>query len=308
MSDRRITYRRMRYSDIIAGSRLIVATTNNMLRRNNRPQMKIRITRPWPFAVHWLGTDREGAFVAFNEKGKIVGLSLALVREHEWYLADLFVQRSYQSAGVGRKLLQKALRYGEKHNCRRYSLCTFSINEQAVAIYSKMGMTPQRPILDLKRPVAPKLKDSELPVDIKLSCHELSDESMINRLSQLDRKARGIRRPEEHLFWLNSPQHHVYIYRDGRKLAGYAVASEMGHVGPIAATNPKYLRSMFFHTLNVAQSDQSKPQMCFVPGEQTEIVPKMLKSGFRIRQVLLEIGTEKIGDLSIYVPGSLAHY
>lgn len=308
MKREKIHYRRTRYGDLVTATRLIVSTINNLYKRNGRPQVRIRFTRPWPMAAHWLGTDPEGTFVAVNEKGRIIGYVSALVREDEWYLADLFVRRSYQSSGVGQKLIQKAMNYGELRNCKRWALCTFGINEQAVAFYSKFGMTPQRPILELRRPLADGTKVVDMTPDIRLSCRELTDEKEINRLSRLDKKARGIRRPEEHFFWFRDPNSHVYLFHDRGRIAGYTVADANGRVGPVAATDPKYLRSLLYHSLNITRGEKMKMNQVHMVGENTELIPELLKAGFRVKQVLLEVATEKLGDPAIYIPGNLAHY
>jgi GNAT superfamily N-acetyltransferase len=309
MSGHKITYRRTRQSDMLASSRLILQTISNMFKRNGRPPIKVRVREPWPLNEHWLRTDPEGSFVAVNEKGKIVGYVSALVREDEWYLADLFVMRSYQSKGVGSKLLLKALDYGARQGCRRRSLCTFSINEQAVAVYSKMGMTPQRPILELRRPLLPTNRPpTRLEPDIKLEYRELHDESLVNHLTRIEKKARGLRRPEEHFFWLSRPDYHVYYFRDGRKTAGFAVGTDIGGVGPVVAAKPEYLWSLLCYAVNLKTSENTKQQILYMPGENVEMVTCLLEAGFRVRQILLELGTEKLADLSIYIPGNLAYY
>ncbi len=308
MSGQKITYRRTRQSDMLVASRLILRTISNMFERNGRAPIKIRVREPWPLNEHWLRTDPDGSFVAVNEKGKIVGYVSALVREDEWYLADLFVTRAYQSRGVGGKLLQKALSYGARQGCSRRSLCTFSINEQAVAVYSKMGMTPQRPILELRRPIIPNEPLPELEPDVKLDCRELHDEALVNHLTGIEKKARGLRRPEEHFFWLRRPDYHVYYFRDGRKTAGFAVGTDVGGVGPVVATKPEYLWSQLCYAVKFTSSANTSQQIIYMPGENVEMVTSLLDAGFRIRQVLLELGTEKLADLSIYIPGNLAYY
>lgn len=279
-----------------------------MFTRNGRPPIKVRVNEPWPLNEHWLRTDPEGSFVAVNEKGKIVGYVSALVREDEWYLADLFVMRSYQSKRVGSKLLEKAISYGTRNGCRRRSLCTFSINEQAVAVYSKMGMTPQRPILELRRAIVPNRPLPELEPDVKLDYRELHDETLVNHLTRIEKKARGLRRPEEHFFWLSRPDHHVYYFRDGRKTAGFAVATNVGGVGPIVASRPEYLWSLLCYAVKLTKFENTRQQIIYMPGENVEMVTSLLNAGFRVRQVLLELGTEKLADLSIYIPGNLAYY
>ena len=81
----------------------------------------------------------------------------------------LFIDPQYQSTGVGKKLLKLAMDYGRKNGeITRWALSTFAYNPQALAIYSKMGMTPQIALLVMDRewktgqvtlrPIKPKMR------------------------------------------------------------------------------------------------------------------------------------------------------
>jgi GNAT superfamily N-acetyltransferase len=65
--------------------------------------------------AHLLCTDPEGAWVA-EDDGEIIGVALALVREGVWGLSLFGVRPGRQGQGVGRRLLEAALRYAD--GCR----------------------------------------------------------------------------------------------------------------------------------------------------------------------------------------------
>ena len=65
--------------------------------------------------AHLQRTDPEGAWVA-DDDGEIVGVALALVREGVWGLSLYGVHPEEQGRGIGRRLLEPALRYAE--GCR----------------------------------------------------------------------------------------------------------------------------------------------------------------------------------------------
>jgi GNAT superfamily N-acetyltransferase len=61
---------------------------------------------------HLLDTDPGGAWVA-DRGGEVVGVAQALLREGLWGFSLFAVARSEQGRGVGRRLLEAALAYGE---------------------------------------------------------------------------------------------------------------------------------------------------------------------------------------------------
>jgi len=297
----------MREADQVEAERMVLRSLNHLRKQANLTPIKLRITQPGPMLLHFLRSDPEGHFVAVNDKGKIVGYASSIVREFEWYLAMLFVMPSYQTAGVGRKLLERTMMYGEKAGCTRWALATFSYNPQAIAVYSKRGMPPQAAVLMLDRKKDPKAALSLRPT-VRLTATEATDEKSVEKLSKLDRKVRGMARPEEHFFWLNTDGYKVFEYRDGRKLAGYAMMSKSGLIGPVAATKPEYLESILVQSLKSDVFQDIKNHRIVNLGEQKEILMTLLGAGFRISETLLVMASERFSDPTRYIPGTLAHY
>src|ERR687889_2150715 len=64
---------------------------------------------------HFLEHDPEGAWVAVDGD-KVAGVALALAREGVWVLSLFAVAEGYRDRGLGKTLLDRALRYGE--GCR----------------------------------------------------------------------------------------------------------------------------------------------------------------------------------------------
>jgi GNAT superfamily N-acetyltransferase len=58
---------------------------------------------------HLQSTDPDGAWVA-EADGELVGCALAMVRDGMWFLSLLIVKPGYQGKGLGRELLEAALR------------------------------------------------------------------------------------------------------------------------------------------------------------------------------------------------------
>jgi ribosomal protein S18 acetylase RimI-like enzyme len=312
MNLKAITIRRTRQADLIDAITLVMNTANQLRRRRGMSTMRTRIPtklkQPPPLLVHMLKTDPEGSFVAHDRKGKLVGFTMALIREDEWYLAFLFVDPSLQSKGLGQKLLDKAMRYGRKNGCKRWALVTFSYNPQAIAVYSKMGMPPQRPLLTMERKQDGNKSFKKLRAPVKLAVKKISDEKYINRLTALDRRARQLARPEEHFFWLADENYDTLIFHDGKKLVGYAVVNSRGMIAPVVASEPKYLVSLLALAVEWGAAQGHKFQIIFVQGEQLEIIRMLMKAGFHIDEVTLLIASEQVSDPKLYVPATLAHF
>lgn len=102
--------------------------------------------------AHFLRSDPAGSWVA-TERGRVVGLSQAFVREDLWILSLLAVSPDAQGRGLGAALLRAALEYGDPSGP---GLIQASPDPGAVALYSAAGFdlhpavegrgTPRHPI------------------------------------------------------------------------------------------------------------------------------------------------------------------
>ncbi len=305
-----ITIRRTRQGDLIDAMILVLRTTNHLRKRRGMSTMRIPkdLKQAPPLLRHILRTDPEGSFVAFDRRGKLVGFSMALIREDEWFLAFLFVDPAVQSKGLGQRLLNKAMGYGKKNHCRRWALATFAYNPQAIAVYTKMGMPPQRPLLTMER----KRKEGEsfkkVRSPLKLKVKKITEEKYINRLTVLDKRARGLARPEEHFFWLADENYSTLLFHDGKKLAGYAVVSSRGMIAPVVAADAKYLCSMAALAIEWGAAQGHKFQILFAQGEQQEIIRMLMTAGFHIDETTLLMASEQVSDARLYVPATLSHF
>jgi GNAT superfamily N-acetyltransferase len=83
-----------------------------------------------------LSTDPDGAWVAERD-GRVVGCSLALMREGVWGLSLLVVLPEAQSTGVGRELLARAWEYGD---AARGRIVLASRDPRALRSYARLGL------------------------------------------------------------------------------------------------------------------------------------------------------------------------
>jgi GNAT superfamily N-acetyltransferase len=90
------------------------------------------IERRFRYAVE---TDPGGAWVA-EEDGRPLGAALAILREGLWGLSLLVVHPDAQSGGIGRALLERALRYGDG---ARGGIIASSGDSRALRAYARAG-------------------------------------------------------------------------------------------------------------------------------------------------------------------------
>lgn len=84
---------------------------------------------------HIIETDPGGAWIA-EENGRAIGAACAILREGVWGLSLLIVDPSAQSNGVGRALLERAVRYGDG---ARGGIITSSSDSRALRAYARAG-------------------------------------------------------------------------------------------------------------------------------------------------------------------------
>lgn len=285
--------------------RLVINSDNALMKKVNREPWKIRVTAPHPLMMHMKHTDPDGCVGAF-ENDRMVGFASSIIRENQWYLGYLFVAPGKWSGGIGRKLLTRVHATADPHEVDLFSLCTFSYNYQAVALYSSFGMPPQSVILNLlwKRESDRKLKVKR--PERKLTMRHIDDYEKLGFISKLDKKNRGVTRPEDHKFFIDNDKCELVSFYDGRKPVGYAVLYKGGWVAPVSAVDPTYLPDMVMSCVR-HQLDAECKQIAFnCAGSNGAILQQLLKIGFRIDETLLLMSNRPFGNLLSYLPAHLA--
>ncbi len=286
-------------------NRMVMSSFNALRRKNNFKPHRVRITRPEPFMVHLMRTDPDGCLGAFMGD-QMVGYAQSVVREHQWYLAFLFVKPGKWGRGIGRKLLEKTLKTADPTEVTTYSLCTFSYNPQAIALYSSYGMTPTLPILLFRWPRSSKtmLTPGKSKRDLRIEV--IDDYGMLGFVNKLDARNRGLMRPEEHKFAIDSSTTELLLFFDGRKRVGYAVTTETGFIAPISAITPDYLEDMTRICIARVLETDSKIIALHCPGSNTRMMQVLLEIGMPIVETNLLLTNRPFGRLDNYIPAHLA--
>ena len=106
----------------------------------------------------YLVADAETLSLAAEVGGHFAGLCIAMLRlsskspamvpERIAYVEDLCVHPDFRRAGVGRLLFERVEDLARERGAKRLELMVWSFNRDAALFYERLGMTPQRFILE----------------------------------------------------------------------------------------------------------------------------------------------------------------
>jgi GNAT superfamily N-acetyltransferase len=130
---------------------------------------------------HLQATDPDGAWVAEAPDGEIVGIALAIVREGIWGLSLMGVKPGIQGQGIGRRLLDGALRTLE--GCRG-GIILASTDPRALRGYFRAGFS-LRPCVAAAGPI----NRSRIPAGLQSRDGSFADDREL--LDAVSRRVRG---------------------------------------------------------------------------------------------------------------------
>ncbi len=233
-----------------------------------------------PIFRHELETGR--VWVAEDEEG-IAGFTAAITRGDVTYLAELFVRRGRQSAGLGRTLLRRAM----PPRGRGVRCALSSKDPRALSLYIQSGMLPRWPNFQLQ---APEPRLDELPVpDVQVVEADPSDRRTMARLARWDARIGGRERSRDVAYWLDQTDARpVWLTRRGRTI-GYAFMSLRRHgrkgpglaiLGPIGSATVRDSAACVFATCRWARAAGHGLYLA-VPGPHPALRP-LFSAGFQI--------------------------
>ncbi len=265
--------------------------------------------------VHLQATDPQRFIVAVApptddghaDSERIVAFASAAIRESLWYLSMLFVLPEFQRGGLGRELLAHVLPSDET---MARATATDSAQSVSNALYSKYGITPRMPMLNLTGlPVRPDAFGALPSGVIPIPFDELAagppdgqgQRALVDAIDDLDREVLGVAHPMDHRF-LRTESRRGWLYRgpDGTPV-GYGYAGEAGRVGPVAVRDDALLAPVLGHLTSAVQ-----PRGAFamwIPGGADRALVAALQAGFRLDQFpVLLCWDRPFGDFSRYLP------
>jgi GNAT superfamily N-acetyltransferase len=191
---------------------------------------------------HLLGTDPAGCWVA-DDDGGVLGAAVSMRRDLTWMLAAYAVRPGVQGRGVGRQLLDAALRHGS--GCLR-GMIAASDDPLAVRRYRSAGFT-LHPTMLLRGTVAREA----LPVVERVREGSLGD---VDLMDSVDRRTRDAAHGPDHELLLRS---YRLVVADRTTGSGYAYIAPGGGAYLLAATNRRTATDLLWEAL--AASSPSEP-------------------------------------------------
>lgn len=266
---------------------------------------------------HLAATDPD-RFVVALEGERIVGFAAALEREHLWFLSMCFVLPEMQGRGVGRRLLERVGPGPEDGQAVRRVRATATDSAQPIsnALYASLGIVPRVPLLNLVGPKPPDDAFGALPSGIRPVAFDAlaaghpsgagagggeGHRRLAGFVDALDRATLGVAHPMDHRY-LRQEGRRGWLYHgpDGEPV-GYAYASEVGRVGPVAVLDAHLLLPVLGHAM--AQVTPRGAFALWLPGTAGEAVAAALRAGFRLEPwPVLLCWDQPFADLGRYLP------
>ena len=264
--------------------------------------------------AHLLRTDGATFLVAERPSAGVVAFVSAVQRGRVWYLSMLFVVPSEQGRGLGRRLLEAVLPAPDRQLA--LSTATDSVQPISNALYSRFGIMPRMPILELAgRPVRPvpglPAGVRAVPFDVLTLGGPLDATTspgtarLAAALDAVDTTVLGYTRPVDHAF-LTRTDRRAYLYETAAgEVAGYGYIAASGRIGPIAVLDETLMGPVLGHLLGAVEPRGA--YAAWVPGANTAAIQLLLDAGLAYEDFpALLCWTTPYADFARYLPITLA--
>jgi GNAT superfamily N-acetyltransferase len=232
-------------------------------------------------------THPAGAWLA-EDVGRPVGFGIAVERERLWFLSFLFVLPAYQAAGLGRRLLERALpAVGPVAWQARggvLATCVEAAQPVSTGLYADHGLLPRMPLFLMTGiPAAGALRT--LPAGIEAAAFpalEAAGEGAVlaAALDDLDLGALGHRRAADHRDdRAEGRQGWLYRERGTGRAVGYGYVQPSGRVGPLVAADGALVEGLVGHLMGTLAPPGA--WQLVVPGPSAAL-PALLRAGLRL--------------------------
>jgi GNAT superfamily N-acetyltransferase len=308
-----ITYRPAAEADIPVCANVWRVAINAYVLPLNQPEVPDDLTIIQRFYTHLRSTDPERFVVAttpdLDAHGgeRIIGFTVAAVRDRVWFLSMLFVLPEIQARGIGRELLRRVLPADGDGMIR--ATATDSAQPISNALYASFGIVPRKPMLGLvglpERPDAfGELPSGVVPVafeDVVAGFNGNGHRELASAVDGLDRDLLGFTHAIDHRFLREQARRGwLYVGPDGRPI-GYGYSAESGRVGPILVRDPALLDAVLGHVLGAVQPRGAF--IAWIPGSADRALVAALKSGLRLEPFpLLLCWDRPPADFTRYLP------
>jgi hypothetical protein len=232
---------------------------------------------------------RTGIFRVAAVDGRLVALACAIVRGEQWFLSGFWTDPARRLGGIGGPLLREVWDEGARAGARSFSVWS-SPDLTAIASYLKLGMLPGTQLFAFSgraRPVGGSSLVRAEPLDPE-------------RVAGLDRELVGVRRDDDHRYWLDRDGARASVVLVGRDLVGYFYVHH-GTVGPVGWSREDAGAPVLALALAEAARDAEEVQLT-VPGTNHLAIRTALASGLRLVRTSHLLWTRPTGAMDRYIP------
>jgi predicted N-acetyltransferase YhbS len=223
--------------------------------------------RGWQDRVAFaMTTDPDGAFVAQRD-GQVLGVAQVIVRERLWCLSLLAVQPGLQSAGAGRALMERALRYGADADA---GLIVSSNDPRALRLYARSGFS----LLPTFQAEGPIDRRALPPPDPQVREGDAAD---LEAVAAISRDVRGAPHTAELEFVLGLGE--CRLLRHGDR--GFAVARPGHSVWLLAARDDDAATSLMWRALDLV-GDTEHDNIRWITAEQQWAIDIAVRAGLKV--------------------------
>lgn len=232
-------------------------------------------------------------WVAVDPAGELIAYARSIEHGGFFELTEFFVLPDRQSAGLGRKLLERA--FPSDRGELRVIVATTDV--RALGTYIKIGMTARTPIVSMIGP-AVALTGGESAPAVTVP----PDDEALAEIAALDREIAGFDRGPT-LQWMVETREAI-LFRDGTRGIGYAFVSPRG-VGPLGALDPVDMPRILDEALRRASQAGLETITFEVPMSNGVALRHLLGRGLRIDPFLtILLSNRDFGHMDRYVANS----
>jgi GNAT superfamily N-acetyltransferase len=288
-----ITIRRGTLKDGFATYRVLREAVNDLATRIGADPIpgdaESNYERIEPLFRHLTETAAE-FWVAQDGTDGIVAYARSIEHGGFFELTEFFVMPEHQSAGIGRRLLERA--FPEDRGELRVIVATTDV--RALSRYLKAGLTARTPVLSLIGPPTAALDQADdWGEQVRATSPALAE------LAELDRAIAGFAR-ESTLPWLAETRDAILFRRDGLAV-GYAFVGARG-TGPIGAADPADLPPILDEVLRRAPRVGLETVSFDIPMSNGVAVRHLIGRGLTIDPFLtLLLSNREFGQMDRYV-------
>ena len=88
--------------------------------------------------------EKNGIFILAKEHGNITGYAAIYCNDKDGrtaFLSTIVIRKAYQGKGIGRSLIEEAVKYSKQSEMKKLRLQVSAKNEKAIRFYKKIGFS-----------------------------------------------------------------------------------------------------------------------------------------------------------------------